>query len=68
MSKDALLKALEAWHISSSSCKVFVSKNMGRQVAKHHDSSFFKKLDGFQPCEMHELKARTHFFSIYGEY
>ncbi|PQQ03982.1 chaperone protein dnaJ 16 isoform X2 [Prunus yedoensis var. nudiflora] len=29
-------------------------------AAKDPDAAFFKKLDGFQPCELTELKAGTH--------
>uniref|UniRef100_A0A5B7B3P0 Putative Chaperone protein dnaJ 16 n=1 Tax=Davidia involucrata TaxID=16924 RepID=A0A5B7B3P0_DAVIN len=36
-------------------------------AAKDPDTSFFKKLDGFQPCEITELKAGTHVFAIYGD-
>ncbi|KAF5187873.1 Chaperone protein dnaj [Thalictrum thalictroides] len=36
-------------------------------AAKDPDTAFFKKLDGFQPCEISELKAGTHVFSIYGD-
>lgn len=35
-------------------------------AAKDPDSAFFKKLDGFQPCEINELKAGTHVFAVYG--
>lgn len=35
-------------------------------VAKDSDAVFFKKLDGFQPCEINELKAGTHVFAVYG--
>lgn len=35
-------------------------------AAKDPDSAFFKKLDGFQPCELTELKAGTHVFAVYG--
>lgn len=35
-------------------------------VAKDPDAAFFKKLDGFQPCEVNELKAGTHIFAVYG--
>lgn len=35
-------------------------------AAKDPDTSFFKKLDGFQPCELTELKAGTHTFAVYG--
>ncbi|KAJ0986722.1 hypothetical protein J5N97_005078 [Dioscorea zingiberensis] len=34
---------------------------------KYSDAAFFKKLDGFQPCEINELKAGTHIFSVYGD-
>ncbi|GAA0174093.1 chaperone [Lithospermum erythrorhizon] len=36
-------------------------------AAKDPDAAFFKKLDGFQPCEITELKAGTHVFAIYGD-
>lgn len=36
-------------------------------AAKDPDTAFFKKLDGFQPCEIIELKAGTHVFSVYGD-
>lgn len=35
-------------------------------AAKDPDTAFFKKLDGFQPCEIIELKAGTHVFAVYG--
>ncbi|KGN51147.1 chaperone protein dnaJ 16 [Cucumis sativus] len=35
--------------------------------AKDPDAAFFKKLDGFQPCEITELKAGTHVFAVYGD-
>ncbi|XAR65016.1 hypothetical protein NMG60_11008954 [Bertholletia excelsa] len=35
--------------------------------AKDPDTAFFKKLDGFQPCEITELKAGTHVFAVYGD-
>ncbi|XP_022951124.1 chaperone protein dnaJ 16-like [Cucurbita moschata] len=35
--------------------------------AKDPDAAFFKKLDGFQPCEIIELKAGTHVFAVYGD-
>lgn len=35
--------------------------------AKDPDAAFFKKLDGFQPCEIHEIKAGMHTFAVYGE-
>ncbi|XP_075479377.1 chaperone protein dnaJ 16-like [Primulina tabacum] len=31
------------------------------------DMAFFKKLDGFHPCEINELKAGTHYFAVYGD-
>ncbi|KAK6160139.1 hypothetical protein DH2020_003520 [Rehmannia glutinosa] len=34
---------------------------------KDPDAAFFKKLDGFQPCEITELKAGTHYFAVYGD-
>uniref|UniRef100_A0A803MBU8 J domain-containing protein n=1 Tax=Chenopodium quinoa TaxID=63459 RepID=A0A803MBU8_CHEQI len=36
-------------------------------AAKDPDAAFFKKLDGFQPCEVIELKAGTHVFAVYGD-
>ncbi|EPS66703.1 hypothetical protein M569_08071, partial [Genlisea aurea] len=36
-------------------------------AAKDPDATFFKKLDGFQPCEITELKAGTHYFGVYGD-
>ncbi|CAL0331496.1 unnamed protein product [Lupinus luteus] len=36
-------------------------------ASKDQDTSFFRKLDGFQPCELTELKAGTHVFAIYGD-
>ncbi|XP_028801953.1 chaperone protein dnaJ 16 isoform X2 [Neltuma alba] len=36
-------------------------------AAKDPDTSFFRKLDGFQPCELTELKAGTHVFAVYGD-
>lgn len=36
-------------------------------AAKDPDTAFFKKLDGFQPCEITELKAGTHTFAVYGD-
>lgn len=36
-------------------------------AAKDPDTAFFKKLDGFQPCEITELKAGTHVFAVYGK-
>ena len=35
-------------------------------AAKDPDAAFFKKLDGFQQCELTELKAGTHVFAVYG--
>ncbi|RWW66196.1 hypothetical protein BHE74_00026461 [Ensete ventricosum] len=34
-------------------------------IAKDPDAKFFKKLDGFQACEVNELKAGTHVFAVY---
>ncbi|KAL8534050.1 hypothetical protein ACS0TY_010172 [Phlomoides rotata] len=34
---------------------------------KDPDAAFFKKLDGFQPCEITELKAGNHYFAVYGD-
>ncbi|EYU18075.1 hypothetical protein MIMGU_mgv1a019866mg, partial [Erythranthe guttata] len=36
-------------------------------AVKDPDAAFFKKLDGFQPCEINELKAGTHYFAVYGD-
>ncbi|KAE8711811.1 Chaperone protein dnaJ 16 [Hibiscus syriacus] len=36
-------------------------------AAKDSDAAFFKKLDGFQPCEITELKPGTHVFAVYEE-
>ncbi|KAJ4974365.1 hypothetical protein NE237_007539 [Protea cynaroides] len=36
-------------------------------ASKDPDATFFKKLDGFQPCEISELKAGIHFFAVYGD-
>ncbi|CAN6178622.1 unnamed protein product [Urochloa humidicola] len=36
-------------------------------VAKDSDGAFFKRLDSFQPCDIHELKPGTHFFAVYGD-
>jgi hypothetical protein len=41
-------------------------QNNSVAAAKDPDSAFFKRLDGFQPCEVNELKAGTHFFAVYG--
>ncbi|KAK1425839.1 hypothetical protein QVD17_21200 [Tagetes erecta] len=35
--------------------------------AKDPDAAFFKKLDGFQPCEINEIKAGVHTFAVYGD-
>ncbi|XP_062233203.1 chaperone protein dnaJ 16-like [Phragmites australis] len=35
--------------------------------AKESDGAFFKRLDSFQPCDIHELKPGTHFFAVYGD-
>ncbi|KAK9676214.1 hypothetical protein RND81_11G062000 [Saponaria officinalis] len=36
-------------------------------MAKDPESSFFKRLEGLQPCEVSELKAGTHIFAVYGD-
>ncbi|XP_051122570.1 chaperone protein dnaJ 16-like isoform X2 [Andrographis paniculata] len=36
-------------------------------AVKDPDAAFFKKLDAFQPCEITELKAGTHYFAVYGD-
>ncbi|XP_026402389.1 chaperone protein dnaJ 16-like isoform X2 [Papaver somniferum] len=36
-------------------------------ASKDPSGAFFKKLDGFQPCEITELKAGTHVFAVYGD-
>ncbi|KAK4481871.1 hypothetical protein RD792_012782 [Penstemon davidsonii] len=36
-------------------------------AVKDPDAAFFKKLDGFQPFELTELKAGTHYFAVYGD-
>lgn len=36
-------------------------------AVKDQDAAFFKKLDAFQPCEITELKAGTHYFAVYGD-
>ncbi|KAL9271174.1 Chaperone protein dnaJ 16-like protein [Drosera capensis] len=36
-------------------------------ASKDPDAAFFKKLDGFQSCEVTELKAGTHVFAVYGD-
>ncbi|CAL4885304.1 unnamed protein product [Urochloa decumbens] len=42
-------------------------QNNSAAAAKDPDSAFFKRLDGFQPCEVNELKAGTHYFAVYGD-
>ncbi|KQK01985.1 chaperone protein dnaJ 16 [Brachypodium distachyon] len=42
-------------------------QNHSAAAAKDPDSAFFKRLDGFQPCEVNELKAGTHYFAVYGD-
>ncbi|PWA46044.1 dnaJ domain-containing protein [Artemisia annua] len=34
---------------------------------KDPDNAFFKKLEGFQPCEITELKPGVHTFAVYGD-
>ncbi|CAN1244438.1 Chaperone protein dnaJ 15 [Linum perenne] len=36
-------------------------------IAKDPDASFFKRLEGLQPCDVSELKAGTHIFAVYGD-
>ncbi|KAF9677930.1 hypothetical protein SADUNF_Sadunf08G0159100 [Salix dunnii] len=36
-------------------------------ATKDADAALFKKLDGFQPYEITELKAGTHVFAVYGD-
>lgn len=42
-------------------------QNNSAAAAKDPDSAFFKRLDGFQPCEVNELKAGSHYFAVYGD-
>ncbi|VAI60929.1 unnamed protein product [Triticum turgidum subsp. durum] len=42
--------------------------NNSAAAAKDPDSAFFKRLDGFQPCEVNELKEGTHYFAVYDLY
>jgi hypothetical protein len=41
--------------------------NNSMAQAKDPETAFFKKLDGFQQCEVTELKAGTHVFAVYGD-
>ncbi|KAH9605248.1 hypothetical protein KSS87_002436 [Heliosperma pusillum] len=36
-------------------------------MAKDPEASFFKRLEGLQPCEVSELKSGTHIFAVYGD-
>ncbi|KAI3516331.1 hypothetical protein L1887_15245 [Cichorium endivia] len=36
-------------------------------VKRDPDAAFFKKLEGFEPCEISELKAGVHTFAVYGD-
>ncbi|KAK1425674.1 hypothetical protein QVD17_21029 [Tagetes erecta] len=36
-------------------------------MAKDPETTFFKKLEGLQPCEVSELKSGTHIFAVYGD-
>ncbi|RYR68176.1 hypothetical protein Ahy_A03g014655 isoform A [Arachis hypogaea] len=36
-------------------------------MAKDPKRTFFKRLEGLQPCEVSELKAGTHIFAVYGD-
>ncbi|CAM0913506.1 unnamed protein product [Alopecurus aequalis] len=42
-------------------------QNNSASAAKDPDNAFFKRLDSFQPCDINELKAGTHFFAVYGD-
>ncbi|KAF8729497.1 hypothetical protein HU200_017435 [Digitaria exilis] len=42
-------------------------QNNSAAAAKDPDSAFFKRLDGFQPCEVNELKEGTNYFAVYGD-
>lgn len=42
-------------------------QNNSAAAAKDPDSAFLKRLDGFQPCEVNELKAGSHYFAVYGD-
>jgi len=42
-------------------------QNNSAAAAKDPDSAVFKRLDGFQPCEVNELKAGSHYFAVYGD-
>ncbi|XP_062228576.1 chaperone protein dnaJ 16-like [Phragmites australis] len=42
-------------------------QNNSAAAAKDSDGAFFKRLDSFQPCDIHELKPGTHFFAVYGD-
>lgn len=67
-----LLLQLDVFHFkffSSFQILKFGSSIISLQIAaaKDPDTSFFRKLDGFQPCELTELKAGTHVFAVYGK-
>ncbi|KAL8090927.1 hypothetical protein AgCh_040120 [Apium graveolens] len=36
-------------------------------AARDPDTASFKKLDGFQPCEINDLESGNHVFDIYGD-
>ncbi|KAJ0463704.1 hypothetical protein HanHA300_Chr14g0518671 [Helianthus annuus] len=38
-----------------------------RWLRRIRDTAFFRKLEGFQPCEITELKAGVHTFAVYGD-
>ncbi|XP_010548039.1 PREDICTED: chaperone protein dnaJ 39 [Tarenaya hassleriana] len=38
-----------------------------RALSRDPETGFFKRLDGFQPCEIIELKAGSHVFAVYGD-
>lgn len=37
-------------------------------VSKDPEAVLFKKLDGFHPCEVSELKSGPHIFAVYGKH
>ncbi|MQM02823.1 hypothetical protein Taro_035590 [Colocasia esculenta] len=53
------LKSLKKQWPSSSQWKL--------AMAKDPEASFFKRLEGLQPCDVSELKPGTHVFAVYGD-
>eukprot|EP00252_Welwitschia_mirabilis_P010298 TRINITY_DN23495_c0_g3_i7.p1 TRINITY_DN23495_c0_g3~~TRINITY_DN23495_c0_g3_i7.p1 ORF type:complete len:304 (-),score=66.57 TRINITY_DN23495_c0_g3_i7:640-1551(-) len=49
----------QVYHLDSSTNAAAISRDP--------DTAFFKRLAGFQPCEISELKAGTHVFAVYGD-